>query len=42
MFVFSKEKVNIFNPLKTKTARHGFEKLVSNKKDNELWQKVAA
>jgi len=37
MFVFSKEKVNTFNPLKTKTARHGIEKLVSNKKAKTIW-----
>jgi site-specific DNA-methyltransferase (adenine-specific) len=38
MFVFSKEKVNTFNPLKTKTARHGIEKLVSNKKEKTQWK----
>jgi len=42
MFVFSKEKVNTFNPLKTKTARHGIEKLVSNKKADGINNKVVA
>jgi len=42
MFVFSKEKVSTFNPLKTKTARHGFEKLVSNKKADGINNKVVA
>lgn len=40
MFVFSKEKVKTFNPLKTKTARHGIEKLVSNKKADGINKKV--
>jgi len=40
MFVFSKEKVNTFNPLKTKTARHGVEKLVTNKKADGINKKV--
>ena len=42
MFVFSKEKVYTFNPLKTKTVRHGFEKLVSNKKADGINNKVVA
>lgn len=42
MFVFSKEKVYTFNPLKTKTTRHGFEKLVSNKKADGINNKVIA
>jgi site-specific DNA-methyltransferase (adenine-specific) len=42
MFVFSKEKVYTFNPLKTKTARHGFEKLVANKKADGINNKVVA
>jgi site-specific DNA-methyltransferase (adenine-specific) len=41
MFVFSKEKVRTFNPLKTKTARHGIEKLVANKKADGINNKVA-
>jgi len=40
MFVFSKERVNTFNPLKTKTARHGMEKLVTNKKADGINKKV--
>ncbi len=40
MFVFSKNKVTTFNPLKTKTARQGFEKLVSNKKADGINNKV--
>ncbi|MDR2684609.1 MAG: site-specific DNA-methyltransferase [Prevotellaceae bacterium] len=40
MFVFSKEKVYTFNPLKTKTARCGFEKLVANKKSDGINNKV--
>jgi len=40
MFVFSKEKVYTFNPLKTETARHGFEKLVANKKADGINNKV--
>lgn len=31
MFVFTKEKPKTFNPIKTKTVRHGFEKLPHNK-----------
>ncbi|MDD4847816.1 MAG: site-specific DNA-methyltransferase [Bacteroidales bacterium] len=42
MFIFSKEKVATFNPLKTKTARSGFEKLVSNKKADGINNKVVA
>ncbi|HPY82470.1 MAG TPA: site-specific DNA-methyltransferase [Bacteroidales bacterium] len=42
MFVFSKEKVVTFNPLKTKTVRSGFEKLVSNKKADGVNNKVVA
>jgi DNA modification methylase len=41
MFVLSKGKPNTFNPLKTKTARNGREKLVFNKKadgiNNKVW-----
>ncbi len=40
MFVFSKEKVKTFNPLKTNTARNGFEKLVANKKADGVNKKV--
>ena len=42
MFVFSKERVNTFNSLKTRTARHGIEKLVSNKKADGINNKVVA
>jgi site-specific DNA-methyltransferase (adenine-specific) len=42
MFVFSKEKVNTFNPLKTKTVRYGLEKLVYNKKADGINNKVMA
>lgn len=42
MFVFSKERVKTFNPLKTKTARQGFEKLVANKKADGINNKVRA
>ncbi len=42
MFIFSKEKVSTFNPLKIKTARHGVEKLVSNKKADGINNKVVA
>lgn len=42
MFVFSKEKIRTFNPIKTKTARHGVEKLVSNKKADGINNKVVA
>ncbi|MDR0231729.1 MAG: site-specific DNA-methyltransferase [Dysgonamonadaceae bacterium] len=42
MFIFTKEKVNTFNPLKTKTARHGIEKLVTNKKADGVNNKVVA
>lgn len=40
MFVFSKGKPNTFNPIKTKTARNGIEKLVSNKKSDGINKKV--
>jgi site-specific DNA-methyltransferase (adenine-specific) len=40
MFVFAKDKVTTFNPLKTKTARHGVEKLVANKKADGINNKV--
>lgn len=42
MFVLSKEKVTTFNPLKTKTARSGLEKLVANKKADGVNNKVVA
>jgi site-specific DNA-methyltransferase (adenine-specific) len=42
MFVFSKDKPNAFNPLKAKTARHGFEKLVTNKKADGVNNKILA
>ena len=42
MFVFSKERIKTFNPLKTKTVRHGMEKLVSNKKADGINKKVLA
>ncbi len=42
MFILSKGKVNTFNPLKTKTVRHGVEKLVSNKKADGINNKVVA
>jgi site-specific DNA-methyltransferase (adenine-specific) len=40
MFVLSKGKPNTFNPLKTKTARHGKEMLVHNKKADGVNKKV--
>ncbi|MEK7399338.1 MAG: site-specific DNA-methyltransferase [Candidatus Poribacteria bacterium] len=40
MFVLSKGKPNTFNPLKTKTARNGREKLVFNKKADGINKKV--
>ncbi len=40
MFVFSKGKPKTFNPLKTKTARSGLEKLVTNKKADGINKKV--
>ncbi len=40
MFVFSKGSPNTFNPLKTKTARQGREKLVANKKTDGINNKV--
>lgn len=40
MFVLSKGKPNTFNPLKTKTVRQGFEKLVYNKKSDGINTKV--
>lgn len=40
MFVFSKGKPKTFNPLKTKTIRHGREKLVVNKKSDGVNKKV--
>ncbi|HPN38447.1 MAG TPA: site-specific DNA-methyltransferase [Melioribacteraceae bacterium] len=40
MFVFSKGKPKTFNPLKTSTARQGFELLVSNKKSDGVNKKV--
>lgn len=42
MFILSKEKVATFNPLKTKTVRSGFEKLVANKKADGINNKVIA
>jgi|TARA_Y100000310_G_scaffold327767_1_gene394642 site-specific DNA-methyltransferase (adenine-specific) len=40
MFIFVKGKPNTFNPLKTKTARNGREKLVVNKKADGINKKV--
>ena len=40
MFIFSKGKPKTFNPLKTKTARNGREKLVVNKKSDGINKKV--
>ncbi len=40
MFVFAKDKVTTFNPIKTKTVRHGVEKLVANKKADGINNKV--
>ena len=40
MFVFSKGKVNTFNPIMEKTARNGYEMLVSNKKADGINNKV--
>ena len=40
MFVLSRGKPNTFNPLKTKTARHGMEMLVHNKKSDGINKKV--
>lgn len=40
MFVFAKNKIVTFNPIKTKTVRHGIEKLVSNKKSDGVNNKV--
>ena len=40
MFVLSRGKPNTFNPLKTKTARHGQEMLVHNKKSDGVNKKV--
>lgn len=40
MFVFAKNKIVTFNPIKTKTARHGIEKLVSNKRADGVNNKV--
>ena len=40
MFVLSRGKPNTFNPLKTKTARHGPEMLVHNKKADGVNKKV--
>lgn len=40
MFVFSKGKPKTFNPLKEKTARSGFEMMVSNKKADGINNKV--
>ena len=40
MFVLSKGKPNTFNPLKTKTARHGPEMLVHNKGPDGVNKKV--
>lgn len=39
MFVFSKEKVYTFNPLKIKTVRYVIEKFVANKKTEIEWKK---
>ena len=40
MFVLSKGKPNTFNPLKTKTARHGLEMLVHNKGPDGINKKI--
>ena len=40
MFVLSREKPNTFNPLKTKTVRHGKEMLVHNKRSDGVNKKV--
>lgn len=40
MFVLAKGKPKTFNPLKTKTARNGVEKLVYNKKSDGINKKV--
>jgi len=40
MFVFSKGKPKTFNPLLTKTVRHGFEMLVHNKGADGVNKKV--
>ena len=40
MFVFSKGNVNTFNPIMEKTARNGYEMLVSNKKADGINNKV--
>lgn len=40
MFVLAKDKVTTFNPLKTGTARHGYERLVANKKADGINNKV--
>ncbi|MCC6550307.1 MAG: site-specific DNA-methyltransferase [Ignavibacteriaceae bacterium] len=40
MFVFSKGSPKTFNPLKTKTARNGIERLVSNKRSDGVNRKV--
>ena len=40
MFVLSKGSPNTFNPLKTKTVRHGKEMLVHNKKSDGINKKV--
>jgi site-specific DNA-methyltransferase (adenine-specific) len=42
MFVLSKGPPKTFNPIKTKTVRHGFEKLVANKKSDGINNKVTA
>lgn len=42
MFVLSKGKPKTFNPLKTRTVRHGVEKLVANKKADGVNNKVVA
>ena len=40
MFIFSKGKPKTFNPIKIPTIRHGYEKLVSNKKSDGINNKV--
>ncbi|MDX9924433.1 MAG: site-specific DNA-methyltransferase [Ignavibacteriaceae bacterium] len=40
MFIFSKGTPKTFNPLKTKTVRQGFEKLVTNKKSDGINKKI--
>ncbi len=40
MFIFSKGKPNIFNPLTEKTVRHGFEMVVYNKGADAVNKKV--